>query len=68
MQQRVRSRHETINKRFKQWNILKSIFKEKIELHGEYFRIVAIIAQLCIEHGEPLFSVEFEDTFEDKLG
>lgn len=65
MQQLVRSRHETVNKRFKQWNILKSIYKGKIEYHGGYFRIVAIITQLCIEHGEPLFSVEYEDPYDD---
>jgi hypothetical protein len=29
------------------------------------FEFVAIIIQLCIEHGEPLFSVEYEDPFED---
>lgn len=63
MQQRVRSRHETINKRFKQWALLKQIYKGKIENHGSFARVVCIITQLCIENGEPLFSVEYEDPY-----
>jgi hypothetical protein len=29
--------------------------------HGEVFRAIAIITQLGIEYGEPLFQVEYED-------
>ncbi|KAG7366458.1 hypothetical protein IV203_029128 [Nitzschia inconspicua] len=61
MQQKVRSRHETINKRFKQWRIMKNIYMGSIEHHGGFFRTVAIVTQLCIEHGEPLFSIAYED-------
>jgi hypothetical protein len=61
MQQRVRSRHETINKRFRQWALLKQIYKGKIENHGSFTRVVCIITQLSIINGESLFSVEYED-------
>lgn len=58
MQQRVRS---TINKRLKQWNILKQIYRGKIEHHGDYFRIVAIVTRRCIDYGERLSVVEYQD-------
>jgi hypothetical protein len=65
MQQKVRSRHETGNKRFKQWKLLKSIYKGKIEHHGSYFQIAAIVTQLNINYGERLFDVEYEDPHYD---
>ena len=61
MQSLVRRRHETVNKRFKQWNSLKSVFRGHITKHGQYFRVAAIVTQLCIEGGEPLFKVDYED-------
>ena len=60
-QSRVRSRHETINGRFKTWQVLKNTYRHDIKRHGEVFRAIAIITQLGIEHGEPLFQVEYED-------
>jgi hypothetical protein len=65
MQSLIRSRHETINKRFKQWNILKQIFKGEITHHGEYVSMVAVITQVAIEHGEPLFQVNYQDPYYD---
>jgi hypothetical protein len=61
MQALVRWRHETVNKRFKQWKILEDVFRGDISKHGYAFRVVAIITQLAIENGEPLFSVDYED-------
>jgi hypothetical protein len=29
--------------------------------HGEVFRACAVVTQLTIENGEPLFGVEYED-------
>lgn len=60
-QQLVRSRQETMNKRFKQFNILKQIYKGKIEHHAGYTRVCAIVTQLCIEYGERLFDVNYQD-------
>lgn len=67
MQSIVRRRHETINKRFKQWNVLKACFRGEIADHGLYFRFCAIVTQLAIKNGEPLFRVEYEDPDFDNL-
>ena len=32
-----------------------------ISKHGYAFRVVAVVAQFAIVHGEPLFSVDYED-------
>jgi hypothetical protein len=61
MQQRTRSWHETVNKRLKQWKLLKIIYKGKIEHHGSYFCVAATVTQLNINYGECLFDVEYED-------
>ena len=61
MQSRVRSRQETVNKRFKQWENLKQVFCHDVMLHGTVFRAIAVITQLAIQNGEPLFSVDYKD-------
>jgi hypothetical protein len=62
LQSRVRSRQETVNKCLKQWACLKQIFRHDLEKHSGCFRAVAVITQLSIEHGEPLFGVDYDDT------
>ena len=59
MQKRVRARHETVNKRFKQWGSLLNRFRHDIGKHGDVFRAIAVITQLAIVHGEPLFEVQY---------
>jgi len=62
MQQRVRNRQETVNKRFKDWDILKTNdYRHDITAHGEVFRAIAIIAQLSINNGEQLFDTHYDD-------
>ena len=61
MQSRVRSRHETLNGRLKNWENLKQVFRHDILEHGNVFRAIAVITQLSIENGEPLFEVEYSD-------
>jgi len=61
MQQRVRCRQETVNKRMKQWNILKAAYRHDVDDHQHVFAAVAILTQLAIENGEPLFDVEYDD-------
>lgn len=58
----VRARHETVNKRFKQWGALKRVFRHDLQLHSNVFRAIANITQLSIRNGEPLFDVEFNYT------
>jgi DDE superfamily endonuclease len=57
----ARARHETINKRIKQFNVLRSTFRHDLEKHGFCFHAAANITQLIIEHEEPPFQVEYYD-------
>ncbi len=61
MMKRVRSRQETINRRFKQWQILKQVFRHDIRVHRDVFASIAVITQLAINNGEALFSVDYSD-------
>jgi len=61
MQQRVRSRHETVNKRFKQWGCMRHPFRHSVRHHSAAFRAVAVLTQLAMEFGEPLFQVDYTD-------
>lgn len=61
MQNRVRSRHETLNGRLKNWEILKQVYRHDITEHGDVFRAIAVITQLSIDNGEPLFEVDYSD-------
>jgi hypothetical protein len=57
VQQRVRSRHETVNRRFKQFSCLGRVFRHNLGKHGSVFGAVAVITQLGIEDGDKLFDV-----------
>ena len=61
MQRLCRSRHETVNGRMKAWKILAEPYRHDISTHGEVFRAIAVITQLAIKNGEPLFHVEYKD-------
>jgi DDE superfamily endonuclease len=61
MQAKVRARHETVNKRFKQFNILNDEYRHDLEMHGDVFRAVAVITELSLQLGEPLYEVEYDD-------
>ena len=52
---RVRARHETANRRTKQFCITSSVFRHNISLHSQCFHATCNLAQLMIESGEPLF-------------
>jgi hypothetical protein len=60
-QSTVRARHETVNSRLKQWGSLNRVFRHSPPLHSAVFAAVANIIQFSIEHGEPLFEVEYND-------
>lgn len=55
--ERIMSRHETVNKRFKQFQALKQPFRHELDKHPMVFHAVANLTQLMIENGEPLFKV-----------
>ena len=58
---RVRARQEKINRRFKQWQILKQVFRHDLRVHRDVFAAIAVISQLAIQNGEALFSVDYYD-------
>ncbi len=53
----IMARHETVNKRIKQFKILKHRYRHGLEKHPSVFHAVANLTQLMIENGHPLFSV-----------
>jgi len=61
MQGRVRARQETLNGRLKNWGILSQVFRHHIMMHGDVFWACAVVTQLTIQDGEPLFEVEYWD-------
>ena len=61
MQSRARNRQETVNARFKKWQILRQIYGHDIVKHGDVFATIAIITQLSINRGEKLFEVKYKD-------
>ena len=64
--QDVRSRHETVNRRMKVFNVLKVNFRHEIGLHNTCFDAVLVLTQLNIQNGEPLFDVHFTGEDEDE--
>jgi len=56
MQGKARSRHETFNGRLKNWG-----YQHDITVHGTVFYACAVITQLSVANGEPLFEVEYGD-------
>lgn len=54
---KIMSRHETINKRMRQFQILKQTFRHNKSKHPMVFHAVANLTQPMIDNGEPLFRV-----------
>ena len=61
MAKQVRSCQVTVNKRFKQWGILRQVFCNDLIHHRDVFAAICVITQLAIENGEPLFEVHYDD-------
>ena len=60
IQSNVRARHETFNKRLKQWGALSKVWEHNARKHSLGVRAVVVITQIIL-HYEPLFEVEYED-------
>lgn len=60
----IMSRHETVNKRIRQFNILKHRYRHNLRKHPKVFRAIVNITQIVITIEEPLFDISFEDTNE----
>ena len=55
---RVRARHETVNKRLKQFSALSSIFRHGVTKHAVVFDSVTVLTQISFNRGEKLFQTE----------
>ena len=51
----VRARHETVNKRFKQFGAMSKVFRHGPAKHSIIFDSVATLTQLSFNRGETLF-------------
>jgi hypothetical protein len=58
---KVRGQHEHVNKRFKQFQILHRCFQHKVDKHQAAFCAVAVITEVCLENGEPLYQIYYVD-------
>ena len=56
---RARIRHETCNKRFKNWSCLNTSFRHGVDLHSDCMHVVVVLTQLAIEDGQTLFNAAF---------
>ena len=56
---RARSRHETVNKRLKQFGCLKQRFRHERDKHQLCFAAVAVCTQLSFERGESPFQCAY---------
>lgn len=54
---KIMARHETVNKRLRQYKILKNTFRNTLKKHPTVFHAVVNLTQLTIQYEEPLFSV-----------
>ncbi len=61
MQNRVRSRHKSLNRRLKNWEILTLLYRHDLMEHGNVFWAIAVITQISINVGEKLFKVNYSD-------
>ena len=57
-QKRVQGRHETVNSRLKAFEILSDTYRHDVTQHGYVFRAVAVLVQLSIKNGDPLFETK----------
>ena len=57
---KIMSRHETVNRRLKQFGVLSQRFRHDRRLHPPCFHAVANMTQLMIAHGEKLYDLDDE--------
>jgi hypothetical protein len=60
-QQMICNRQEKINKRLKQWDILKQVYRHNLGVHGNGVQAILVLTQVAINHGENLFSAGYRD-------
>ena len=58
---RVRARHETVNKRIKQLSSLSGIFRHDLDAHSDFVHAACVLTQISISMGELLSQVEYNE-------
>jgi hypothetical protein len=61
MQSKVRARHETLNRRLKQFGVLEQTFRHDRSKHRAVFSAIANLTQITLREESPLFQVEYID-------
>lgn len=61
MKSMARARHETLNRRFKQFTILGGRYRGDLKEHKNYMLAIANIVQIDIELGKEPFKVTYND-------
>ena len=61
LQNAVRGRHESVNRRFKIWGILGGTYRHPLSKFSTVMDAIIFLTQLSIEDGEPLFHVDYDD-------
>ena len=64
IQQRCRNRQNTVNKRLKQFGVLKQRHRHDLRLYSDVFRACAILTQLAIDDGDKLFARGYNDNYD----
>lgn len=59
LSKKVRTRHETVNRRMKLFAALRNTFRHELWKHTHVFRVAATLVQLAIERGEILYQVDY---------
>ena len=54
---KIRSRHENINGRFKEWDCLSKTYRHEEEKHFDMFMAVVVITQMEMWNGRPAYSI-----------
>ena len=57
----ARACHKTVNLHFKSKQVLVKHFHHSLVFHSACFQAVAVITELNIENGEPLFDIQYSD-------
>ena len=55
---KARARHETVNRRFKQWGCLKQLWRHDRKKHHFVFKVVATLVQIEFDRGKKPFQVD----------
>lgn len=62
----ARVRHETVNRRFKQWSILSQRYRHSLNQHSMVFRSILVLTQLSFNTGNPPWQIK-ENIFDDPM-